>query len=120
MVYSEGIIPPDPEMFFQKEKEQLQNLEIKRANVRAERRFEEGDPDTTILNVAQEIRADMIVMGTHGRRGPKRVLMGSVAEQVVRGATCPVLTVRVPFPEPVLATKPLDEPAVLNLEKLPT
>ncbi|HEV3204968.1 MAG TPA: universal stress protein [Gemmataceae bacterium] len=120
MIYSEGIIPPDPEMFYQQEKDQLQRLQIKSANVRAERRFEKGDPDTTILDVAQEIKADMIVMGTHGRRGLTRVLMGSVAEQVVRRATCPVLTVRIPVPERVLTTKPVEQPAALNLENLPT
>jgi len=40
----------------------------------------------------------LIVMGTHGRTGVRRLLMGSVAEQVMRGATCPVLTVTAPFP----------------------
>ena len=43
-----------------------------------------------------ETGADLIVMGTHGRTGLRRLLMGSVAEQVVRKATCPVLTVRTP------------------------
>ena len=47
-----------------------------------------------ILSYAEEIDADLIVMGTHGRRGPARLLLGSVAEAVVRHAACPVLTVR--------------------------
>jgi nucleotide-binding universal stress UspA family protein len=47
-----------------------------------------------ILQVADEIGADLIVLGTHGRTGLGRLLMGSVAEQVVRRARCPVLTVR--------------------------
>jgi nucleotide-binding universal stress UspA family protein len=47
-----------------------------------------------ILAAAEEERADMLVMGTHGRTGLDRLLMGSVAERVVRTATCPVLTVR--------------------------
>lgn len=46
-----------------------------------------------ILSYADEIDADLIVMGTHGRKGAARVLMGSVAEAVTRHAVCPVLTV---------------------------
>jgi nucleotide-binding universal stress UspA family protein len=47
-----------------------------------------------ILNYAAEHGIDLIALGTHGRRGPKRVLLGSVAEEVVRRANVPVLTVR--------------------------
>lgn len=47
-----------------------------------------------ILNYAEKRSVDLIVMGTHGRRGVKRFLLGSVAEEVVRRATCSVLTVR--------------------------
>jgi nucleotide-binding universal stress UspA family protein len=54
----------------------------------------EGDPATMILRWAEEHAADLIVVGTHGRRGLRRLLLGSVAEQVVRGAHCPVTTVR--------------------------
>lgn len=46
----------------------------------------------TIVRVARDARADLIVMGTHGRSGLRRMLLGSVAEQVVRSADCPVLT----------------------------
>ena len=49
---------------------------------------------TAIVAVARERGADLIVMGTHGRRGLAHLLLGSVAEQVVRTAECPVLTVR--------------------------
>ena len=49
---------------------------------------------SVILEHAQEIGADLIVMGTHGRRGPSRFFLGSVAEGVVRHAHCPVLTLR--------------------------
>jgi nucleotide-binding universal stress UspA family protein len=54
-----------------------------------------GDPGPEILRVAKQIGADPIVLGTHGRTGLSRLLMGSVAEQVVRRAGCPVLTVKV-------------------------
>lgn len=57
------------------------------------RRLEVGDPRDIIDSVAAAIRADLIVMGTHGRRGVRRFLLGSVAESVVRSAPCPVLTV---------------------------
>ena len=47
-----------------------------------------------IANLATEIRADLVVVGTHGRRGMKRLVLGSVAEHTVRLAPCPVLVVR--------------------------
>ena len=53
-----------------------------------------GHPAETIVRVAQDKSADLIVMGTHGRTGLQHVLLGSVAEKVVRLAPCPVLTVR--------------------------
>jgi nucleotide-binding universal stress UspA family protein len=53
-----------------------------------------GDARDAILDTAERIHADLIIMGTHGRRGITRAVLGSVAESVVRRATCPVLTVR--------------------------
>ena len=47
-----------------------------------------------VCNLATEIRADLVVVGTHGRRGVQRFLLGSVAEKTVRLAPCPVLVVR--------------------------
>jgi universal stress protein A len=55
---------------------------------------EVGDPRDTIIRTTEAVKADLIVMGTHGRRGLSRVLMGSVAEDVIRHAPCPVLVVR--------------------------
>ena len=52
----------------------------------------QGEPSSEIIRCAKREKADMIVMGTHGRRGLSRVMMGSVAEAVVRRAPCPVLT----------------------------
>ena len=51
-----------------------------------------GDPAKEIVRLADEENVDMIVMGTHGRTGIGRMLMGSVAESVVRHAKCPVMT----------------------------
>ena len=53
-----------------------------------------GMPAATIVEYAAATHAGLIVMGTHGRTGLAHLLMGSVAEQVVRTAPCPVLTVR--------------------------
>jgi nucleotide-binding universal stress UspA family protein len=57
-----------------------------------------GESAAEIVQLAAEVGADLIVMGTHGRSGLGRLLMGSVAEAVMRKAPCPVLTVRTPFP----------------------
>ncbi|MDF0667695.1 MAG: universal stress protein [Nitrospira sp.] len=53
-----------------------------------------GIPDTIICETAQEVRADLIVLGTHGRTGLRHVLLGSTAERVLTMALCPVLTIR--------------------------
>lgn len=53
-----------------------------------------GSPAQVIVDTAKSGRADMIIMATHGRTGLAHMLMGSVAEKVVRNAACPVLTVR--------------------------
>jgi universal stress protein A len=53
-----------------------------------------GSPATEIVKAAKEWPADVIVIGSHGRRGLGRTLLGSVAERVMRHAPCPVLVVR--------------------------
>lgn len=53
-----------------------------------------GAPAETILAVAEELRPELVVLGTHGRRGVRRLLLGSVAEQVIRRAVVPVITLR--------------------------
>jgi nucleotide-binding universal stress UspA family protein len=53
-----------------------------------------GFPAEDIVRLATEVQADLIVVGTHGRRGLSHLLLGSVAERVIRTAPCPVLTVR--------------------------
>jgi nucleotide-binding universal stress UspA family protein len=54
----------------------------------------DGAPRDQVPRAARRNRVDLIVIGTHGRTGLSRVLLGSVAERVIRFATCPVLTVR--------------------------
>jgi len=62
--------------------------------LKAKSLVEYGYAPVRILEVAEEIGADMIVMGTHGRKGVDRILFGSVAEKVVKTAKIPVVTVR--------------------------
>jgi len=56
-------------------------------------RLEEGDAVEEILKWSEQLPAHLVVMGTHGRRGFERLVLGSVAEKVLRKATCPVMTV---------------------------
>ena len=74
---------------------QLRNAGV----TQVEERLEVGEPDAVILRVAEQLRCDLIVIGTHGRKGFERLMIGSVAERVVRQSSCPVLTVQVPNQE---------------------
>jgi nucleotide-binding universal stress UspA family protein len=94
--YEGVVLPPPIEEATEDAKRRLSQM--KPAAIPVEHRVAEGDPAEMILRVAEEIHADLIVMGTHGRTGLGRLLMGSVAEQVVRRAPCPVLTMKAPFP----------------------
>jgi nucleotide-binding universal stress UspA family protein len=75
---------------------QLQQLEPTRLDVECERRLLTGDPATEIVNLANNESCDMIVVGTHGRSGIARWVLGSVTEAIMRHATCPVLVVKLP------------------------
>jgi nucleotide-binding universal stress UspA family protein len=66
----------------------------RRAGVRARALVLEGPPHDRIARAARAHRADLIVMGTHGRTGLARLFLGSVAARVLSTATCPVMTVR--------------------------
>ncbi|MCA9162564.1 MAG: universal stress protein [Planctomycetales bacterium] len=78
------------------------------ANVGYEQRLVTGDAAEEIVRMAEAEGVDMIVMGTHGRRGLNRLLMGSVAEHVVRQARCPVLSVKPTVAVVSSATSPSD------------
>jgi nucleotide-binding universal stress UspA family protein len=80
--------------------EQLRKIEPPDSGVPVQHRLVKGDPGEEILRTAAEEPCDLIVMGTHGRRALRRLLMGSVAEQVVRRAPCLVLTLKSPRPQP--------------------
>jgi nucleotide-binding universal stress UspA family protein len=91
-------VPPPTPIDWEGLEAQFRGIEAANPQVRIEHRLAEGNPATTILDVARETACDVIVMGIHGWTGLGRVLMGSVAEQVGRSAACPVLTVKVPIP----------------------
>jgi len=63
-------------------------------DLKVETIFTEGDPGHEIIRVAEELNADLIVLGTHGHSGWKRFTIGSVAEFVGRHAPCAVFTIR--------------------------
>jgi nucleotide-binding universal stress UspA family protein len=66
----------------------------KRAGVHSTGRLVDGNPRDAIPRAAARMHADLVVVGTHGRTGLDKLLLGSVAERVVATARCPVLTVR--------------------------
>lgn len=80
--------------------QRLQEIKPPVAGVEFEHRLVKGEPAKEILRLARDESAALIVMGTHGRTGLMRVLMGSVAERVIREATCPVVAVKVPGARP--------------------
>jgi nucleotide-binding universal stress UspA family protein len=90
----------DPQAYYEGLRQELRRLQAPQANVHIEHRLEEGDPVTQILRVAEETKSGLIILGTHGRTGIRRVLMGSVAERVLRTANCPVLTVKTQLVQP--------------------
>jgi nucleotide-binding universal stress UspA family protein len=74
--------------YLAKVRQDLEKLQPSDPQLVFERRLEEGDPASEIIRVAAETGTDVIVMGTHGQTGLRHLLMGSVAEQVVRKAPC--------------------------------
>jgi nucleotide-binding universal stress UspA family protein len=75
-------------------REMLAKIKPHDAKVKYEYRFAEGEPAAEIVTLAKQEAADLIVMSSHGRTGLNRLLMGSVAEVVMRRAPCPVLIVK--------------------------
>jgi nucleotide-binding universal stress UspA family protein len=93
-----GPIPPEPPEVEKALEDELRALKPADARIRVEHRLLEGGAVEGILQLARETNCDLIVMGTHGRTGVGRLLLGSVAEAVMRRAPCPVLTVKHPLP----------------------
>jgi nucleotide-binding universal stress UspA family protein len=98
MAYGEAVLVLDRAAYITELHSKLEQVAVALPPDHVERRVALGDAVTEIVAVAEEAPCDLIVMGTHGRTGLRRALLGSVAEQVLRRAPCPVLTVKTPFP----------------------
>ena len=96
VTYGEATSLPQPAAYRDRLRQDLRQIPIPDPQPRVEYLLREEDPVTAILRTAAERDCDLIVIGSHGRHGLRRLLEGSVAEQVVRGAACPVLVVKVP------------------------
>src|SRR5947209_9505674 len=91
-----GVFPVPMEVPRHRLQQELGALKPREKAVVVERILVEGDPTYEIVRAADSYQADLIAMGTHGRGGLARLVMGSVADAVTRKANCPVLTVRTP------------------------
>jgi nucleotide-binding universal stress UspA family protein/predicted transcriptional regulator len=103
MVVTPTGMPNYVEIYKDQEKVARQKLEEmaahRRPHVKCELLIRIGDPAREILTAERQQAVDLIVLATHGRQGLRRVLLGSVAESVLRNATCPVLTVQHQVPD---------------------
>jgi nucleotide-binding universal stress UspA family protein len=95
--YDELPLIPPPPPDFEGAYAKLKEWAPLEPRLTVEHLVEVGYAESVILSTAEDLKADLIVMGTHGRTGLGRLLLGSVAEQVLRRATCPVLTVKAPY-----------------------
>jgi nucleotide-binding universal stress UspA family protein len=92
----EALLLPSDEPDLDALRARLEQYRPRHPSVAVEHRLAEGQPAAEIARAAAETGCDVIVMGTHGRTGLARFVLGSVAEQVLRQAPCPVLTVKAP------------------------
>jgi nucleotide-binding universal stress UspA family protein len=92
------IVPTDPAVYRQAVDEMRGRLDGPDLKYPVEPAVREGDPAAEIVRAAEELPCSLTVIGTHGRTGLGRLLMGSVAEAVLRRAPCPVLTIRAALP----------------------
>jgi nucleotide-binding universal stress UspA family protein len=93
-VVREGVGVPVFDGDVEEQRARLSRIQPCRSGIQVVHELMQGDAVEKILNVATQLQVDLIVMGSHGRNGLSRLLMGSVAEAVVRQAPCPVLTVK--------------------------
>jgi nucleotide-binding universal stress UspA family protein len=107
-VYGEmGALPTEPVENQEALRKKLYQLKPTDPKIQVAYYFGDGNPAAEIVRTAEEVSCELIVMGTHGRTGLGRILMGSVAEQVLRKASCPVLTVKAPS---TMTAAPASEP----------
>ena len=91
-----GMAVPLPADFHERLHQRLSRLVPAECGVVVETVLVEGNASQQILRIADENHCDLIVLGTHGRTGLSRVLLGSVAEDVIRHSRFPVLTLKTP------------------------
>jgi universal stress protein A len=96
LAYTTGEVATGPNPTLEEVRETLRKTDPKDPSVHMEYEVVEGEPSTEILALANKIHCDLIIVGTHGRSGLSRLLVGSVAEEVMRHAPCPVFTLRLP------------------------
>jgi nucleotide-binding universal stress UspA family protein len=94
MVGETALVPYELEELREEAHRKLAELRPADPGVHMETLIRDGPAPAIILETADQCSADLIVMGTHGRTGLKRLFLGSVAELVLRRAHCPVLTVK--------------------------
>jgi nucleotide-binding universal stress UspA family protein len=97
ITFGEATSQPQPEAYRRRLWDELHHV-VPSTQLTVEYVLSEDDPVTAILQAAANHQCDLIVLGTHGRTGMRRFLEGSIAEQVVRLAQCPVLVVKSPSP----------------------
>ena len=97
-VIAAGDLPPITNGMENKDeaRRKLHLIQTSKADVKIEGKLVEGTAVESIVSTAQSIKADLIVLGTYGRSGFKRLFLGSVADHVLRRAPCPVLIVPLP------------------------
>jgi nucleotide-binding universal stress UspA family protein len=99
VMYDEkGSLLPRAMDYRQAAQEQLGSIQPADPTVRVEHLLSDGEVPPRILRAAADVEADLIVMGSLGRTGLDRLLIGSIAADVMRGATCPVVTIRASGP----------------------
>jgi nucleotide-binding universal stress UspA family protein len=98
VTYGEAISELEPAGYRRRLEEDLRRQVPAPSGVSIQYLLSEGDPSREIDRVAREHHADLIVMGTHGRTGLSRLLTGSIGEEIIRTASCPVLVIKIPVP----------------------
>ena len=90
-----GFMPVEPQPSAEQVRQELENRipSDARSKCVIETRVEVGEPYLEIVNVVKDVHANLLVINIHGKGGLERALLGSTAERVIRGASCPVLAI---------------------------
>src|SRR5262245_26615214 len=113
LLYAEAALPAADTCHEVQIREALQEITPTDSRLAVERHLLEGSAAEALLEFIGDHPVDLVVMGSHGRTGIGRLVMGSVAEQIVRKAPCPVMIVKQPVPETISDPGEALEPAFL-------